>query len=203
MAIIKCPGCGGQLSTSAPACPRCQHVPTEEEISLATPIVDPPDPEEPESKESARPADAILSGQATKATRDKALAARDKVFIHSLLLKKVDDIVSYLLEQRITSEQELRRRIDSLEALVSKAGIGSWISMIIGAVIFFPLMYGAAQPCASMMDTSCGIQDPISFALLFFSGLLIGIPVKNMVVASSKSKKLKEAERIYLATHIT
>ena len=41
MPIIKCPGCGGQLSTSAPACPRCQHVPTEEEISLATPHVDP------------------------------------------------------------------------------------------------------------------------------------------------------------------
>ena len=63
MAIIKCPQCGGQLSTSAPACPRCQHVPTEEEISLATSIVSP--------TQRSEPAGAILSDKAAKAIRGK------------------------------------------------------------------------------------------------------------------------------------
>ena len=60
MAIIKCPGCGGQLSTSAPACPRCQHVATEEEVSLATSIVSP--------TQRSVPVGSILSDKVAKAT---------------------------------------------------------------------------------------------------------------------------------------
>ena len=64
MPIIKCPGCGGQLSTSAPACPRCQHVPTEEELSLANSRVGPE-----ESRVSPVVADTVLSDNAVKEIR--------------------------------------------------------------------------------------------------------------------------------------
>ncbi len=63
MAIIECPGCGGQLSTSAPACPRCQHVPTEEELSLATPMVG--------SAQESVLTDATLLNAPTKAVRER------------------------------------------------------------------------------------------------------------------------------------
>jgi len=66
--IIKCPGCGGQLSTSAPACPRCQHVPTEEELSLANSRVGPE-----ESRVSPVVADTVLSDDAAKAALEGTL----------------------------------------------------------------------------------------------------------------------------------
>ena len=192
MAITQCSECGGKVSNRLDSCPHCGS-PMEPGLVYV-------EPQQSQISQQVSPVagGAIPSGNVTQAARDKS----DKTFIDDLQGREVDDIVSRLLEEGITSEQELRRRIDSLEALVSKAGIGSWISMIIGAVIFIPVL--GDQPW-SVYDSPGVYQgmDAGSAIFLFFSGLLIGIPVKNMVVASSKSKKLKEAERIYLATHIT